>query len=67
MKISYAPLWKTMAERNISTYRLIKDYEISARTINNLKHDVSITMNTLCKLCEILSCTPNDIVEFIKD
>lgn len=65
MKISYAPLWKTMKRKGISTYKLIKDYGFNTRTLNNMKHDESITMYTLGRLCEILSCTPNDVVEFI--
>ena len=56
-----------MEKQGVSTYRLIKDYEFSGRTINNLKHDISITMLTLLRLCEILHCTPNDVVEFIDD
>lgn len=64
--ISYAPLWQTMKEKNITTYKLINDYNISTRTIYNLKHDRSITANTLEMLCEILDCTPNDVIEFIK-
>lgn len=67
MRISYAPLWKTMEKEGITTYRLIKDYEIGGRTINNLKHDVSITMLTLMRHCEILHCTPNEVVKFIDD
>ena len=67
MRVSYAPLWRTMKERKITTYKLIKDYEFNARTVNNLRHDLSITMVTLGKLCEILNCSPNDIVEFIKE
>ena len=50
---------------NISTYKLIKDYEFSGRTINNLRHNASIKMTTLGRLCEILDCKPNEIVEFI--
>lgn len=67
MKISYAPLWKTMESKGISTYRLIKDYGFNTRTINNLKHNMSITVYTLGILCKILSCKPNDIVEFIDE
>lgn len=62
--INYQPLWDTMKEKNITTYILIKDYNINPRTINNLKHNKSITMDTLERLCSILKCTPNDIVEF---
>ena len=63
---SYRPLWETMEKRRISTYSLIHTYQIDPHTINNLKHDKSITMYTLERLCSILQCTPNDIVELIE-
>lgn len=59
--INYSPLWKTMTEKNISTYALIEKYNINPRTVNNLKHNRSITMYTLERLCSILQCTPNDM------
>lgn len=62
--ISYAPLWDTMKERGITTYTLITKQNINPRTINNLKHNRSITMDTLEKLCLILDCSPNDVVSF---
>lgn len=64
--INYSPLWKTMREKNITTYTLIEKHHINSRTINNLKHNRSITMYTLERLCNILDCKPNDIVEFTK-
>ncbi|HJB91801.1 MAG TPA: helix-turn-helix transcriptional regulator [Candidatus Eisenbergiella merdigallinarum] len=64
--ISYSPLWKTMERRGITTYTLIVRYHINPRTINSLKHNLSITMFTLEKLCTILNCRPNDVVEFIE-
>lgn len=63
--VSYAPLWRTMEKQGISIYILITKYNINPRTINNLKHDKGITVYTLERLCEILHCTPNDILEFI--
>lgn len=65
--ISYKPLFNTMKKNHISTYQLITRYEINARTVHNLKHNKSITINTLEKLCSILHCTPNDVVEFDND
>lgn len=62
--LSYEPLWETMQNRDITTYALINKYNINPRTVNNLKHNKSITMFTLEKLCEILDCTPNDIIKF---
>ena len=62
--VSYEPLWETMQKRNISTYCLIMQYNINPRTINNLKHNKGITVDTLEKLCRILKCSPNDVVKF---
>ena len=65
--ISYAPLWRTMKEKGVTTYTLIYKKGFSAYTITNLKRNNSITMNTLEKLCKVLECTPNDVIEFIED
>ena len=65
--ISYEPLWKTMKDRGITTYTLLYKKGFSAYTITNLKRNKSITMNTLEKLCDVLECTPNDIIEFTKE
>lgn len=64
--ISYAPLWNTMQDKGITSYALINKYGINPRTINNLKHNRGITVFTLERLCEILECTPNDIIEFTR-
>ena len=55
-----------MKELNITTYTLINKHNINPRTINNLKHNKGITINTLEQLCNILDCTPNDIIKFHK-
>ena len=65
--INYEPLWQTMENRGITTYTLISKHAINPRTINNLKHNKGITVYTLERLCEILNCTPNDIITFTKE
>jgi len=65
--ISYAPLWETMERRNESTYTLIHKHGINTRTIHRLRHDQSITMYTLERLCKILDCQADGIVKFISD
>ena len=61
--IDYSPLWTTMEQKNISQYKLLKS-GIDNRTLDSLKKGKNITMLTLNKLCNILDCTPNDIVSF---
>ncbi|MCI5868406.1 MAG: helix-turn-helix transcriptional regulator [Dorea sp.] len=61
--IDFEPLWKTMDEKNISQYKLLKS-GIDNKTLDALKKNKNITLVTLEKLCRILDCTPNDIVKF---
>lgn len=62
--ISFEPLWETMKQKGVTTYALIHNYGINPRTINNLKHNKSITLNTLELLCNILDCQAEGIVLF---
>ena len=61
--MSFAPLWKTLKEKNLSTYK----YGISKGTIDNLKHNRNVTLLTVEQLCHILDCKVEDIVVYIKD
>lgn len=65
--ISYAPLWETMKIKNITTYTLIYKMGFDAHTLNDMKHNKSVTANTLETLCRLLDCTPNDVIEFLPD
>ena len=55
-----------MEKRGITTYKLIQA-GIDKRTIYNLKHNENITMLTAEKLCRIIGCKIQDIVEFIEE
>ena len=63
----YSPLWETMQRKGISQYQLIKEYNFSTGTLDALRKNKSITVNTLDVLCTILNCTPNDILRIEKD
>ena len=52
-----------MEEKQISQYQLLKG-GIDNKTLDSLKKGKNITMVTMEKLCKIIDCTPNDIVEF---
>lgn len=61
--IDYQPLWETMKQKEVSQYRLLKS-GIDNKTLDSLKKNKNITVLTIEKLCNILDCTPNDIVKF---
>lgn len=64
--IVYTPFWKTIEKRNVSTYKLIKDYNISSSTINRLRHNQPVSTSTIDTLCELFDCDIKEIVEFKK-
>ena len=59
----YAPLWATMQRNHVSQYDLLKN-GIDNKTLDSLKKNKNITMITLERLCKVVGCTPNDVVEF---
>lgn len=65
--ITYDPLWKTMKEKNISQYRLVKAYGFSAGQLNRLKNNQYVSTHTIGVLCTILECSVEDIMEFRMD
>ncbi|QJU17639.1 helix-turn-helix transcriptional regulator [Blautia pseudococcoides] len=65
--ISYEPLWNTLKQKNISQYSLIKEYGFSTGTLDALRKNRSITLNTLHDICRMLDCEITDVVEFTKD
>ena len=62
--ITYDPLWKTLNDRNMSTYDLIYKYGLSANTLHRIKNGKAVTTNTLNELCFILKCAVSDLIEY---
>ena len=65
--ISYAPFFRTLKEKNISTYKLITVYRVSGSLIDRLKHNKPISTVTLNDLCSILNCSVENILEYIPE
>jgi DNA-binding Xre family transcriptional regulator len=65
--IVYDRLWKTMKERQISQYKLDREYGFSPGQIARLRKNENITIYTLNRLCEILQCRVEDIIEYRPD
>ena len=65
--ISYAPLYKTMKEKGISTYKLINQFGVSRSLIYRLKHNKPISTVTINDLCTFLGCRVEDVLEYVND
>ena len=65
--IVYDRLWKTMQEKGMSQYRLIKEFGFSSGQLDRLRKNENINMYTVNMLCRILDCRVEDIAEYVPD
>ena len=65
--ISYEPFYKTIKEKNISTYKLINTYGVSRSLLDRLKHNKPISTVTLDDLCKFLNCKVEDVLVYIDE
>ena len=65
--IKYDRLWQTMKVRGITQYDLYTHYNVNRAQINRLRHNQNVEINTIDKLCNILQCKVEDIMEHIPD
>ena len=64
--ISYDNLWKTMKDKGITQYALIKKHGISPGQLTRLKRNEYVSTHTIDTFCEILNCRVEDIMEYRK-
>ncbi|MBQ8684489.1 MAG: helix-turn-helix transcriptional regulator [Clostridia bacterium] len=65
--ISYEPFWRTLKEKEISTYTLINKYNISSATINRMKQGGGISTMKIDDFCRILHCRVEDIILYYEE
>ena len=61
--IKYDPLWDTLKKRGISQYSLIKDYGIDKAQLQRLRSNMVVKTMILNRLCTILDCRIEDVME----
>ena len=65
--VKYDRLWETMKRKNVSQYRLINHYKISAGQLGRLRKNRYVSTHTLEMLCRILECGVEDVIEIVFD
>lgn len=64
--ISYAPMFKTMKTKNISSYYLIKN-GLSKGTYESIRQGKQCNLVTIDRLCKLMDCNVSDIITYIPD
>ena len=63
----YNSLWKKMIDIGMDRKTLAKEAHISATTLTRMKQGKAISYDVCRRICEVLECTPEDIIEFITE
>ena len=69
MSLSYEKLFALTKQKGITlnSLRKLKVEPISGKTIATIRKNGSVTLTTLCRICDALDCKLSDIVEYIPD
>ena len=65
MGVSYKRLWKLLIDKDMKKKQLMEAANLSPSIITSLNQDQSVTTNTLVKICNVLNCQIEDIMEIV--
>lgn len=67
MAVQYNKLFKMMIDRKMTTTQLREKARFSVNIITHLKKDEYISMVSVEKICKVMKCGVDDILEFLPD
>ena len=65
MELSYKKLWKMLVERDMKKIDLQTSAGLAANTMTRLRKAEPVSMEVLWRICVVLGCNIDDVVEFI--
>lgn len=66
MQVNYDKLWKLMIDKKINKTQLSEKAGITTNAMAKLGRNESVQIETLAKICCVLNCEIEDIVEIEK-
>ena len=63
--ISYMLFRNTLKQKNISTYKLMKEALIAPTTIQRMRKNESISVRSIDEICQYLNCPITDVIEIV--
>ena len=67
MAVSYKKLRKLLIDHDMKKKDLAKAADISNYTITKMSKGENVTVETLGKICKVLNCGVDDIMEFVPE
>ena len=67
MAVCYNKLWKILIDRDMSKTELIKAAKISTNAMATLGKNEDVRVEVLVKICGVLNCSIDDILDIIPE
>ena len=67
MQVNYDKLWNLMIDKKINKTQVSEKAGITTNAMAKLGRNESVQVETLAKICNVLNCDIEDIVEIEKD
>lgn len=67
MAVSYKKLFHMLIDRNMTAAELQKEAGYSANISTRMRRDEYVSLESMEKICLVLDCKMDDIVEFVPD
>lgn len=67
MAVSYKKLWHMLLDRNMKKKELAEKAGITQYAMKKLNKNESVGTDTIGRICVVLGCTADDIMEFRQD
>ena len=67
MAVIYNKLWKILIDKNMTKSELTKAIGISSSTMAKMGKNENVSLEVIDKICALLECDINDILEYVSD
>ena len=67
MKVCYDKLWKLLIDKKMKKTDLIREAKISYNVLAKMGKEESVSLESVGKICSLLDCGVDDILDFIDD
>lgn len=65
MTVSYKKLWKLLIDKDMRKIDLEIGAKLSHYTMFKLRKNENVSTEVICKICDALNCTMDDIMEIL--
>ena len=67
MPVTYAPLWRILEERQLTTNQLRVSIGIAPNTMTRIKQNKEVSLSILERICDFLKCDYSDVLRHVPE